>query len=482
MEFVALSEHTPLLLTAAAAILDLYAIGRALWRGHGVESTIAWILGIVAFPVVGALAYIALANPGITRTARLKRARSSRPPGPDSMDDVGTQGMPGALTPAAGSVAAMTTALTGLSPTSGNRVELLAADGSAFRRIEEAIAGAGRRIWAEYYIIRNDRTGHRFLDLLSAKAREGVEVRLLYDAVGSLRIDAGRLAAIRAAGGRTEAFLPVNPLRRRWAVHLRNHRKLILVDGEVGFTGGMNVGDEYSGRARLKGARLFRDSHLCLRGPCLVALAQVFADDWSFATDEALEACPPPEVQGVHGSVVAVVPSGPDQPSPAAGLTYFAAVTGARERAWIASPYFVPDEPMLRALASAALRGVDVRIMVPRDCDVRLVGAAARRYYRRLLESGVRVFEYLPSMLHAKTMVVDRSLSWMGSANMDIRSFRLNFELGTLVEDPAFAADLATRFEADLLESSEVRLADVDAWSEARRLGNGLAWLLSPLL
>ena len=248
-------------------------------------------------------------------------------------------------------------------------------------------------------------------------------MRLLYDRLGSIGIDMQRLAALREAGGRVEPFLPLNPLRRRWAINLRNHRKLIVVDGEIGFTGGMNVGDEYSGRI---GARLtrqvkgqvqrsfgsaralasgrrggdaggcdtgaaaaaaapaadapathgFRDTHMKICGPAVADLAQIFAEDWSFATDEELTLPPPPAPRAAEGEVVSIVPSGPDQEHNASGLVYFSGVATARRRVWLTSAYFVPDQSMVSALLSAALRGVDVRVLVPHKSDVALVDAA----------------------------------------------------------------------------------------------------------
>jgi len=200
----------------------------------------------------------------------------------------------------------------------------------------------------------------------------------------------------------------------------------------------MNVGDEYSGRARWKGKQYFHDTHLSLRGPAVWDLAATFAEDWRFATGESLEPPPPPE-PSCPGSIVTVVPSGPDQEYNANALTYFAGIASARRRCWLQSPYFIPDQPTTQALLSAQMRGVDVRVLLPERCDLRLVGAAARTYYRELLRGGVRIFEYQPSMLHGKVMVVDGAWALVGSANVDVRSFRLNFELGALVVDAAFA-------------------------------------------
>jgi cardiolipin synthase len=468
----------------AVSVADAYTIGRAISRGHGVEGTLAWVFAIIAFPGAGAAAYLMLASPSIKRTTRRKRftkaiartgivSNSGVPEAPAGDHDV---------RPPQGSILRMARALTGLPPTYGNRVELLTENDLAFQRVEEALEAAQSHIWAEYFIIQRDETGRRFLDLLAARARAGVQVRLLFDAVGSWRIDTTRLAAIVAAGGQVEAFLPFNPLRRRWAIHLRNHRKMIVIDGKLGFTGGMNVGDEYSGRARRKGLLHYRDSHLAISGPAVGDLAQTFCEDWTFASGQALDCTPDPEPEPGSDCTVAIIPSGPDQQHNAHTLVTFTGITSAQERVYLTSPYFIPEESVMQALIGAAVRGVDVRVLVPQVCDVAMVGPAGRAFFPALAAAGVRIFEYRPSMLHAKTLVVDGDWGIVGSANWDIRSFRLNFELGALVVQPNFARLMEDRFLEALEHSSELTARAIDGWSFTRRLRYGAARLLAPLL
>jgi len=455
-------------------IIDLVAVVSLLYRGQGVERTLAWLFAVIAFPTLGAIAYLLLADPTIKRPTIRRRRKSLQ----ELLSE--SDGTMSALAKI-DQIMTLTSRITGLEPTGGNLAEVLTADEMAFARVEESLRGARQRIWAEYYLIRRDETGHRFLDILAAKAREGIEVRLIYDAIGSFRMSRPRIQAITSAGGRCEEFLPLNPLRKRWAVHLRNHRKLIVIDGEVAFTGGMNMGDEYSGRARRRGTLYFSDTHLRLAGPCVDDLEQVFAEDWFFATGETLD-LPEREEQRLGTSQVAVVPSGPDQVRNASHLNYFAGITAAQESVWLTSPYFIPDEAILAALVSAALKGVDVRILVPAGSDVLLVGPAGRSYYRQLLSVGVRIFEYLPSMLHAKTMVIDEQLALIGSANVDMRSFSLNFEVGALIDDRAVASTLRDCFLAQTGESLEITMESVQSWSVVRRLQYGAARLFSPLL
>ena len=467
---------------ALAIALDAFAIFRAVSRDHGVERTLAWIFAILALPGVGALAYLAVASPSVRRTTR-RKTETAAALEEAALDASRTKG-------AEESLFELATRLTGLPPTRANRVRHLAEDEHAFERIQSSIRSAKESVLAEYYLVRNDATGHRFLELLTEKASQGIDVRLIYDAVGSLGLDALRLEKLKRAGGRTAMFLPLNPLRKRWAVHLRNHRKLVVIDDRVVYTGGMNIGDEYSGRSRRRGDQHFRDTHLEIEGAAARCFRQVFLEDWMFASDSPLDlshtnqdgAAIGREADPSATAVVSAIPSGPDQTHNASWHVYFAAIAMARERLFLTSPYFIPDPAIEKALLNAALRGVDVRILLPSRCDVRLAGAAARSYYRSLLESGVRLFHFQPSMLHAKALLVDDTACVVGSANFDIRSFRLNFEIGALVRDTAFLEDMSQQFERDVGESREVELAEIQSRGLLPRLLDSSARLLSPLL
>lgn len=459
------------------------AAGFALTRRRGPTGTIAWLLAILVFPIGGALAYFALANPHVARPRRRKlaAARRVRAANPIPDDPVSlTEGDGSPLMAASLSVMRGVARATGLPPTYGNQADVLTENVAAFAAKERAIREARRTIWAEYYIVHGDDTGRRFLTLLADRARDGLDVRLLVDAVGSADIDASALQGLRDAGGKVEVFHPVNPLRRRWAVHLRNHRKILVCDGRVAFVGGMNIGDRYAGSAGAGRAQRWRDTHLRVEGPAARDLAQVFDEDWCFMVGEPLtlpEPSPP-----VGSTTVAILPSGPDQAENATGLAWFSAITLAVERCWLTTPYFVPDVAILRALTGAARRGVDVRLLVPRRSDVALLSLVNRSYYPALLEAGVRVFEYQPGTLHAKTIVVDGELTMIGSANVDIRSFQLNFEAGAVIADEGFARRMEEQFTHDLAESREVKPGTVRRAGPVSAVLQGAAQLLSPLL
>ena len=469
-------------LLVTIAVLDATSLTLVVLRPRVVANTLAWIFAILAFPGIGALVYLALVSPRLRRVRWLRRHGKRVVAAEASTADARRPDALGLEDPDDRSLVVLMHALTDIAPTRGNRVELLPEDHTAFGRVQDAIRAAKRSVWAQFYIIQRDATGSIFLDALAECAARGVEVRLLYDALGSAGIDTERLRRIRAAGGDVLAFQPIGALGRLWAAQLRNHRKVVVVDGERGFTGGMNVGNEYSWRHHKRTGDTFIDSLLELEGPAVRDLACSFADDWKVASQSELELPEARQRSSGADSVVAVVPSGPLREPNGSRLAFIASINSARARCWLTTPYFIPDESTTDALVSAVLRGVDVRVLVPRRSDVRVVQLAARSYYPLLAQTGVRIFEYVPAMLHAKTLVVDGVRSFVGSANFDVRSFRLNFEIGALVIDRDFARALERRYERHLEHSAEILAKNLEDRPFVRRLLEGTARLLSPLL
>ena len=257
-------------------------------------------------------------------------------------------------------------------------------------------------------------------------------------------------------------------------INLRNHRKLMVIDGEIGFVGGINVGDEFVS---------WRDVHLRIRGPAVAQMQSIFVEDWFFAARHDL-AAPAffPRVERVGSAIVQVVGSGPDGSVDAIHRLYFAAIASAQERVYVSTPYFVPDRAIVVALQTAALRGVDVRLIFPRASNHRVTFHAGRSFYEELLEAGVAIYEYLPGMVHTKTMVVDGRLATVGSANLDTRSFRLNFELNAVVCDPDVVARLERLFHEDLAHTERVDLERWRARGVSQRVIEGFGRLCAPLL
>ena len=472
-------------LSAAFVLLDvilvLSLLPRILLQRRDAVATLAWILFVLLLPLGGALLFFFLG----TRRLRRRRLRVSA----RSAIEQGLASLHASLAPFrvtdpdhnnhACAEAARRFMVDPRLATVGNEIAIFHGGEEAFRALCEAIARARHHVHLEYYIFRGDETGQRLLIALEERARAGVEVRLLVDAVGSWELPPRAVEPLTRAGGHFSWFLPVNLVSRPFSVNLRNHRKISVIDGEVGFIGGMNIGDEYRGRSPEVGP--WRDTHVCMRGPAVLRLQEIFAEDWHFATRER---CVGPGYEPTPGRpgevVVDVIESGPDRTAQAIYRRLFVAITRAEQRVWLTTPYFIPDAPILTALTTAAERGVDVRLLLPGHSDHRVVLFAGRAHYDELLRAGARVFEYQPGMLHAKTMVVDDLWTTIGSANMDRRSFHLNWEANLVLLDHGVAGSMADRFLRDLEHSVEIRGPYNPPAPE--RLAQAASALLSPLL
>jgi cardiolipin synthase len=375
----------------------------------------------------------------------------------------------------------MVTRIADVPPLPGNSVKIFTDAHEATESMLAAIDKAERTVHLEVYQFKPDESGRRYLEALTAAAGRGVEVCVLYDDVGSLFTRRSFFAPLDKAKGRVAKFLPVNPFRGLYHANLRNHRKILVVDGAVGFTGGLNIGTEYGGwRKRRFGP--WRDTHVELRGPAVVPLQEVFVEDWLFATRQEINTAVFPDIPAAGEEWVHALPSGPDSDWEVIHHAIFTQVTQAREHVYLTTSYFVPDRSLLVALQTAALRGVDVRILLPARSDDRLSQAVARYHYRELLRAGIRIFEYEKQMLHAKTVEIDGRWSTIGSANLDLRSFRLNFELNLVVYGESVAKELQRIFVKDLTAATEVKLNAVEAWPLTWRLTHGSARLLEPIL
>lgn len=475
-------------ITAWLALTEvLWVVGLSTWiilERRSPTATLAWVFALAWFPVLGIPVYL-LIGPRRLRRKRLRYRRGkSRLAETCSSFRNHTEAVPQAAIGLEEQTLAVLAERAGQPPPlQASRVDLLSCGDDCFAALEEAIQAAQHHVHLEYYIWEPDAVGTRFRDLLCQKAQSGVEVRLLVDAIGSSRLGRRFLRPLVEAGAQVAWFNPVSWGRfRPDLMNFRTHRKIVVCDGLVGFTGGMNLCDEHCAEAC--GRQAWRDTHVRLEGPPVAHLQRAFLEDWHFAAGSAASKRDhfPPARTAARGAWVQVLTSGPDDDSYAIERFCFAAIAGAQSRVLLTTPYFVPNESLLSALTSAALRGVEVRILVPKRSDSWLVTAAARSYFEDLVRVGVRIHEYGPPMLHSKTLLIDDGLALLGTANMDNRSFRLNFEIAVAFYDQEVAAALHSLFLADLKQAKAYSLRQARRAPFPQRFAEALARLLSPLL
>jgi cardiolipin synthase len=370
-------------------------------------------------------------------------------------------------------------ALPGAAMTSGNRLELLENGDAIFPAMLAAISSARKTVNFEAYIFWSDEVGTRFRDALAERAAHGVAVRVLLDAIGSpgRRMNAGDVDVLRQAGCRVEFFHSMKPWML-WVFNHRNHRRVLVVDGTLGFTGGVGFADPWRGNADSK--EHWRDTQLRVEGPAVRGLQRAFQENWSEVTGEALVGDEFfPALPQTGASAVAVVPSSPLAAMSGAGRVYAISLAAAAKEIWIANSYFLPDDATVGLFVAAVKRGVDVRVIVPSDehNDVPATKAAGRSSLGPLLEGGVKIYEYQPTMFHLKTMVVDGIFSTVGSANFDDRSFHLNEEINLFVYDAAFAGLMKESYRRD---QSRCRPYTLAMWKERPLRKRVTEWLVRP--
>ncbi len=372
----------------------------------------------------------------------------------------------------------------GMSPlTLKNEVKLLVNGEEKFPAVLEALRAAQHHIHMAYYIYEDDGIGNEIKDLLIQKAQAGVEVRFMYDDFGSNGIRHKLVPELKAAGVEAYPFYEIHFWLLANRLNYRNHRKMIIIDGQQAFVGGINISDRYINNG--KDQVYWRDTHLMIRGSGIFYLQYLFFCDWNFCSEATLQ----PEQQyfrypesNLPDVMVQIAASGPDSSRPTLMLSILEGIYAAREELLITTPYFIPGDGILDALTSAALGGVKVKLLVPEHSDSVLVNLAAKSYYEDLLEAGVEIYRYKKGFLHAKTMVVDRMMAMVGTANMDYRSFELNFEVNAIMYNEVLATQLAEIFEADLQYAEVLDTARWYKRSRTRQLMEKTARLLSPLL
>lgn len=351
-----------------------------------------------------------------------------------------------------------------------------------FREIIHALKEATHHIHLEYYIVRNDKLGEKIKDILISKVQDGVKVRFLYDAVGSWKLSKRYINEMKKEGIEMVPFGPVKLPFLNSKFNFRNHRKIIVIDGTIGFVGGLNIGDEYLGRNRHFG--YWRDTHLWIKGEAVRSLQLIFLQDWYYMTNEGLltaEYLSPLLIENNHEGVQ-LIAGGPDNEWSVIKSIFFSMITSAKESVWIASPYFIPDEDILSAIKISALSGIDVKLLVPNKPDKRIVFHASRSYFPDLLEAGAKIYAYERGFMHSKIIIVDNTIASIGTSNMDMRSFHLNFEVNAFLYNTRSTKKLVAEYEKDMKDSQLLQLEDFNKRHFGYRLLESLSRLLSPFL
>lgn len=464
----------------------LLAIENILRTRREPRGMLAWILAMLLLPFVGLFLYTLVGPAPVQRKVRrrLLRRRKIAPSLEEKKailrDRHSARGLE-RFDPSTRSLMRLATALSDAEVVSGNDILVYHDAEKSFLNHSLGIESAERHVHMEYYIFAADETGSAMRDLLVKKVRQGVEVRLLLDSVGCWKLPRRFVRQLRQDGVEVAFFMPWGPSNRRLQLNCRNHRKLTVVDGRWGFTGSKNIADEYLGRVKKYGP--WRDTYVEMRGPCVTQLQGVFAEDWHFATKKDLSSkkyFPDPQVVGDR--VVQIVPSGPDGRGDVMHQLLSAAVSDATQSVSIVTPYFVPDRAMFLALTAAAYQGVKVRLLLPSKSDSFLVLWAGRSFYEDLIDAGVEIFEFDDCMIHSKVVIVDQRWSMVGSANMDVRSFQLNFELTNIIYDAGVATELLVDFEGLTRAARRIDVKAIKSWTYPQALAMGLARIATPIL
>ncbi|MDP4130611.1 MAG: cardiolipin synthase [Bacteroidota bacterium] len=371
--------------------------------------------------------------------------------------------------------------------TSHNSVKLLLNGENKFPEVLQTLKAAKHHIHIEYYIYEDDEIGREIGNVLIEKAKEGVDVRFIYDDFGSRSIRKRLVPAMKAAGVKAFPFFEIYFIPFANRLNYRNHRKIIVIDGHTAFVGGINISDRYINHPKNKKRLFWRDTHLRIDGPGVQYLQYLFLCDWNFCSDLKLQPDtrlfpPRNSFPALDDKVVQIAASGPDSESPSILYSILKAINLATKEILISTPYFIPGEGLIDALVIASLSGITVKLLVPDKSDSLLVNSAAKSYYKYLLQKGVEIYRYKKGFLHAKTLVADRKIAIVGTANMDFRSFDLNFEVNAIVYDKEIAHQLSAVFFEDLKDAEKM---DIVAWNKRplyKKWAEKMARLVSPLL
>ncbi len=417
------------LLPTLGFVLALLLLAHILRQRRSPTSTLAWLMAVVFIPYIGVPLYIFFGGRKMTRQTAAKRMLPVR--GYVRTTETGLEHQLASLVYRGG-----------FPPTRRNRARLLLTGEAAYHETLQLIEKADHAIYVATYVLGRDETGRAIVKALARQARNGVRVHLLMDALGSVQVDRRFLAPLHPAGGKSAFFMPMLRLPLRGRANLRNHRKMVIADGRLAIVGGMNLAAEYMGpEAR---PDRWQDISMRLVGPAAGQAFEIFRSDWQFAAKEDLGIEKPygGRTDGTAATALQFMASGPDVENDALREAFMISLFRAHRRVWIVTPYFVPDDLLQESLCMAARRGIDLRLIVPRRSNHRLADLAREGYLSQLQEAGARVMLYRPRMLHAKAVLIDDTVAVAGSANMDIRSLLLNYEVGLCIYDAEIIAEI----------------------------------------
>ncbi len=461
-------------------ILGILSAIHAVMNVRTPQGSIAWVVSLVTIPVVSVPAYWIFGRNKFQGYVLARRIDL------DQLDELSQLAKSGverliAQTEWGNTAIRGTERLARLPFTGGNDVELLIDGEDTFNSIFAGIDSAERYVLVQFYIVKADDIGGELKARLIAAEERGVQVYFLYDEIGSLGLPNSYIADLRSAGAQVLPFHSRKGSGNRFQLNFRNHRKTVVVDGYKAWIGGHNVGDEYLGRSETVGH--WRDTHMRLEGPAVLGAQIAFVEDWRWAADETLLDLTWTPAENRSGAAhVLVIASGPADDVETASLMYTQAINAATRRLWIASPYFVPDDAIVQSLQLAALRGVDVRILIPEVSDNRLVKLAAYSYFDEVSSTGVKFYRYQAGFLHEKAMLIDDNFATVGTANFDNRSFRLNFEITVVVAEPEFAQNVRRMFEDDFANSRMMQADEYASKPYLFKVAVRLARLAAPVL
>jgi cardiolipin synthase len=478
-----LTQYEITLIGLAYALIELIGIVlafHAVLHARSSQAAIAWAVSLIATPFFALPLYVLFGGRKLSGYIQARRS-GDRAVKRHTLGVVRDRLLPFKTDPSGRSrLAQALESLSGMFFTRGNTLRLLIDGHDSFAAIFEAIENADEYILIQFFIIRDDRLGRKLQQALIEKSRQGVHCSLLYDGIGSFALPNSYVTKLQRSGVDVRVFRSHTGTFNRFQFNFRNHRKIVIVDGRVAFAGGHNVGVEYLGEQKRFGH--WRDTHVRIEGPAVQGLQTAFLEDWYWAAGEIPTVNWDPLSCEAGGSATLILPTGPADAFDNCSLFFVQSLQSAQQRIWITSPYFVPDESVVAALQLAALRGVDVRIMLPDKPDKRLVWLAAFSYIPEVGQAGVKFYSYQNGFLHQKVMLIDSDLAAVGTANLDNRSLRLNFEMTVMVADPVFAQSVEAMLEKDF---AVCKLVDINAVRQRAwpfRVAVAAARLLSPML